>query len=317
MAGGFAVRGRAGRPVSVRKGTYSIVARAADSGELGLAVQSHWFSVGSIVTFARAGVGAVATQSIAEPAYGPRLLDALADGEPPNRALARLLAEDEQARFRQVAAVDASGAVAVHTGEGCMAHAGDVVGDGFSAQANLMASPEVWPAIAEAFERSKGPLSRRLLTALEAGEGAGGDVRGRQSAALLVVPADGEPWDRSVELRVEDHHDPLGELRRLLGLHEAYTLADRGDELVGEGRHAEAAEQYARAAELAPGNAELSFWAGLGIAQGGDFDGGVERVRAALAEHDGWRELLARVDTEVAPAADAVAAALGVDRTSP
>jgi uncharacterized Ntn-hydrolase superfamily protein len=301
--------------VSVRHSTYSIVARDADSGELGVAVQSHWFSVGSIVTFARAGVGAVATQSIAEPAYGPRLLDTLAAGKGPDQALHRLLAADEQARFRQVAVVDASGSLAVHTGEGCMPFAGDVVGDGFSAQANLMASPDVWPAMAEAFEDSDGRLSHRLLRALNAGEAAGGDVRGRQSAALLVVPHEGEPWDVSVELRVEDHRDPLAELERLLWLHEAYEFADRGDELVGEGRHAEAAELYAKAAELAPGNAELSFWAGLGIAQGGDLDAGVERVQAAIAEHAGWRDLLARVDSEIAPAADSVAAALGVERT--
>jgi uncharacterized Ntn-hydrolase superfamily protein len=302
--------------VSVRRGTYSIVARDADSGELGVAVQSHWFSVGSIVTFARAGVGAVATQSIAEPAYGPRLLDALAAAEPPHRALARLLGDDEQARFRQVAVVDVNGAVAVHTGDGCMAYAGDVAGEGFSAQANLMASPEVWPAMAKAFEASDGPLSRRLFEALKAGEEAGGDVRGRQSAALLAVPGEGEPWDVSVELRVEDHPDPLTELERLLVLREAYAFADRGDELVGEGRHAEAAEHYARAAELAPGNAELSFWAGLGIAQGGDLGRGIELVGVALAAHDGWRELLARVDSEIAPAAGAVAGALGVERQS-
>jgi uncharacterized Ntn-hydrolase superfamily protein len=300
--------------VSVRRGTYSVVARDSQSGELGVAVQSHWFSVGSIVTFARAGVGAVATQSVAEPAYGPRLLDALSSSEPVDRALGRLLAADEQAKFRQVAAVDADGSVAVHTGEGCMPYAGDVVGNGFSAQANLMASPEVWPAMAEAFETAEGPLSRRLLAALLAAEGAGGDVRGKQSAALLVVPPEGESWSKVVELRVEDDPDPLAELERLLGLHDAYELADRGDELVGEGHHAEAAEHYARAAELAPGNAELSFWAGLGIAQGGDLDGGVERVRAALAEHDGWRQLLARVDTDIAPAADAVAEALGIER---
>jgi uncharacterized Ntn-hydrolase superfamily protein len=300
--------------VSVRRGTYSIVARDRGSGELGVAVQSHWFSVGSIVTFARAGVGAVATQSIAEPAYGPRLLDALATGEGPDQALGRLLAADEQARFRQLAAIDASGSVAAHTGDGCMPFAGDVAGDGFSAQANLMASPEVWPAMAAAFEGSDGQLGHRLLAALQAGEDAGGDVRGRQSAALLVVPADGEPWDHTVDLRVEDHPDPLAELERLLWLHEAYALADRGDELVGHGRHAEAAELYAKAAELAPGNAELSFWAGLGIAQGGDLDAGVERVQAAIVEHAGWRDLLARVDSEIAPAADAVAQALGVER---
>ena len=303
--------------MSVRTGTYSIVARDAQTGELGVAVQSHWFSVGSIVSFARAGVGAVATQSIAEPAYGPRLLDALGNGESPDAALERLLAADEEARFRQVAVVDSSGAVAVHSGDGCMAHAGDIAGDGFSAQANLMASPEVWPAIAKRFEAAQGPLARRLLAALEAGEGAGGDVRGRQSSALLVVPAAGEPWERSVDLRVEDHTDPLGELGRLLNLHDAYELADEADGLVGEGRHEEAGALYRRAAEAAPGNAELTFWAGLALAQGGDVEAGADRVRGVIAEHGGWRDLLARLDPEIAPGADAVAEALGVQREQP
>jgi uncharacterized Ntn-hydrolase superfamily protein len=300
--------------VSVRSGTYSIVARDPATGELGVAVQSHWFSVGSIVTWARAGVGAVATQSIAEPAYGPRLLDRLAAGEAPAGALAAELAADELDRFRQVAVVDASGTVAVHTGDGCMLHAGHRTGAGFSAQANLMSSERIWPAMAEAFEASSGPLARRLLAALDAGEAAGGDVRGRQSAALLVVGADGEPWRAGVELRVEDAVDPLGELRRLLDLHDAYELADRADTLAGEGRHDEAAELYERAAGAAPANVELSFWAGLGIAAGGDLDRGVERVRAALEAHDGWRALLARLDAEIAPAADAVREALGVAR---
>lgn len=303
--------------MSVRTGTYSIVARHAETGELGVAVQSHWFSVGSIVSFARASVGAVATQSIAEPAYGPRLLDALADGEPPDLALERLLAADEQARFRQVAVVDSAGAVAVHTGDGCMAHAGDARGEGFSAQANLMASPRVWPAMAEALEGAEGPLARRLLAALDAGEGAGGDVRGRQSAALLVVPAEGESWQRSVDLRVEDHADPLGELERLLNLHEAYELADKADGLVGEGRHEEASALYRRAAETAPGNAELRFWAGLALAQGGDVEAGADRVRGVIAEQGGWRDLLARLDREIAPGADAVRDALGITRQPP
>ncbi|MET0824773.1 MAG: DUF1028 domain-containing protein, partial [Solirubrobacterales bacterium] len=205
--------------------TYSLVARDPASGELGVAVQSHWFSVGSIVTWARAGVGAVATQSVAEPAYGERLLARLARGEPVAAALASELAADEVEHFRQVAAVDAAGVVAAHTGEGCIAHAGQAQGDGFGAQANMMASPAVWPAMAAAFERATGQLAERLLEALEAGEEAGGDVRGRQSAALLVVPAQGEPWETVVDLRVEDSPEPLAELRRLLALDRAYALA--------------------------------------------------------------------------------------------
>jgi uncharacterized Ntn-hydrolase superfamily protein len=298
--------------VNVRRGTYSIVARDPETGELGVAVQSHWFSVGSVVSWAEPGIGAVATQSIADPAYGPRLLERLRGGRTPQQALDELLAADEQARFRQVALVDGDGAVAVHTGDGCIPYAGHVEGEDFSAQANMMTGPEVWPAVAEAFTAATGPLPRRLLAALDAGEAAGGDVRGRQSAALVVVPAEGEPWQRAVELRVEDHQNPLGELRRLLDLADAYAVASEGDDLVGEGRHDEVAERYRRAAELAPANDELLFWAGLAMVQGGDLDGGVERVRSAIEMHSGWRDLLERLEPEIAPAAAMVREELGI-----
>src|SRR5690242_17440934 len=227
-----------------------MVARDPATGELGVAVQSHWFSVGSVVSWGRPGVGAVATQSIAEPAYGPHLLDRLAAGESPAAALAAEVGGDEGARLRQVAVVGAGGEVAAFTGEGCIPFAGDVQGDGFSAQANLMASSAVWPAMAEAFEAATGSLSRRLLAALEAGETAGGDVRGRQSAALLVVPAEGEAWRRVVDLRVEDHPQPLAELARDLTLHEAYELASEAERLGAEGRYEEAGEAGRRALEL-------------------------------------------------------------------
>lgn len=297
--------------MTARRGTYSIVARDPETGDLGVAVQSHWFSVGSVVSWAEPGVGAVATQSIAEPAYGPRLLERLRSGQGPLPALDELLADDEQSRFRQVAVIDGQGAVAVHTGEGCIPFAGHEEDENFSTQANMMAGPEVWPAMADAFRTATGSLSRRLLAALDAGESAGGDVRGRQSAALVVVPADGEAWERTVELRVEDDRDPLGELRRLLDLADAYAIASEGDDLVGEGRHTEAAERYRRAAELAPASEELLFWAGLAIAQGGDLDGGVERVRAAIEMHSGWRDLLERLEPDIAPAAVAVRGELG------
>jgi uncharacterized Ntn-hydrolase superfamily protein len=297
----------------MRQGTYSIVARDPATGELGVAVQSHWFSVGSIVSWALPGIGAVATQSIAEPAYGPRLLDRLRRGESPGNAMQALLDADEQERFRQVAVVDAKGGVAVHTGTGCIPYAGDAQGDGFSAQANMMASPEVWPAMAEAFAAAEGPLARRLLAALEAAEAAGGDIRGRQSAALLVVPAAGETWEKVADLRVEDDPEPLAELGRLLDLSDAYAVATEGDDLVGEGRHAEAAERYRHASELVPDSDELLFWAGLGIAQGGDVDEGAGYVRRAIELHPGWRELLARLDPEIAPGAEPVREALGID----
>src|SRR5919199_758633 len=261
---------------AVRHGTYSIVARDPDTGEVGVAVQSHWFSVGSIVSWARPGVGAAAARP----------------------------------RFRQVAVVDAAGRVAVHTGDGCIAFAGDQTGDGYSVQANMMASPAVWPAMAEAFESAKGPLSRRLLAALRAAEAAGGDARGRQSAAMVVAPAEGEPWRLSVDLRVEDHPEPLDELERVLDLQDAYRLANRGDNLAGQGRHEEASALYRRAAELAPGSHELLFWSGLAAAQGGDMDTALRRVREAIALQPGWAELLDRLQPDIAPAAPAVRAAL-------
>ncbi|QEC47117.1 DUF1028 domain-containing protein [Baekduia soli] len=294
----------------VRTGTYSIVARDPDTGELGAAVQSHWFSVGSIVTWARPGVGAVVTQSIAEPAYGPRLLDALAAGAAPQAALDALLADDGAAGYRQIAVVGPAGGPAVHTGPACIAFAGHATGDGFSAQANMMASEEVWPAMARAFAAAAGPLPARLMAALRAAEAAGGDARGRQSAAMVVVPASGEPWQRTVDLRVEDHPEPLDELARLLVLHDAYALATEGDDLTGEGRHAEAAERYRAAAALAPGNHELLFWAGLAEFTQGDREAGLAKVRKAVALQPGWRELLGRLGPDIAPGAGAVHAAL-------
>jgi uncharacterized Ntn-hydrolase superfamily protein len=274
-----------------------------------VAVQSHWFSVGAVVTWGRAGIGAVATQSIADPAYGPRLLDALAAGEEPQAALDRLVAADELGRFRQVACVRADGTIAVHTGDGCIPFAGHETGDGFSAQANMMATERVWGAMAQAYATSEGTLARRLMGALDAAEGAGGDARGRQSAALLVVPAKGEEWDRA-ELRVEDHPEPLDELRRLLGVHEAYELASQADDAMGEGRHDDAARLGAEALALQPDNHELLFWAGLGIAHSGDVDGGLAYVRRAIELQPGWRELIGRLSPDIAPGAAEVAARL-------
>jgi uncharacterized Ntn-hydrolase superfamily protein len=294
-----------------RPGTYSIVARDPDTLELGVAVQSHWFSVGAVVPWLRPGVGAVATQSIPLPGGGPRLLDAL-EGMAAQDALRMAIAGDDQRDMRQIAIVDARGEVAVHTGAGCIAHAGDASGAAFTCQANMMATPEVWGAIAASFEASSGPLAERLVTALEAGEDAGGDVRGRQSAAVVVVPPEGEAHVRAVDLRVEDHADPLAELRRLLELHRAYERAGSADELVAQGRYDEAAAAYREAAELAPGNDELLFWAGLAAVQQGDREPGLDMVRRAIAANDGWREILPRLSDDIAPSAAEVRAALGL-----
>jgi uncharacterized Ntn-hydrolase superfamily protein len=295
-----------------RRGTYSIAARDPETGELGAAVHSHWFAVGPIVPWVRSGVGAVCTQSIAEPAHGPALLDRLQEGTAAPEALRSVLAADAEAAVRQVGVVDARGATAVHTGERCIAFAGHQTGAGFTAQANMMASPSVWGAMARAYEAADGPLARRLLAALHAAEAEGGDVRGRQSAALVVAPAGEAPWRRTVDVRVDDHPEPLAELGRLVDLSDAYDLATQGDVLIGLGRHAEAGERYARAAEIAPGNDELLFWAGLAAAQAGDLPRALRLVRAAIATHAGWRDLLERLEPDIAPGAAAVREALGV-----
>jgi uncharacterized Ntn-hydrolase superfamily protein len=293
-----------------RRGTYSIVGRDPRTGELGVAVQSHWFSVGPIVPWARVGVGAVATQANAEISYGPRGLELMASGLSAVEALRRLLAEDPIAATRQVAMVDADGRVAAHTGDGCMPYAGHITGDGVSCQANIMASETVWPAMLDAYHAADASLRDRLLAALDAAEAHGGDVRGRQSAAIIVVPAEGNPWDTTVSLRVEDHPEPLIELRRLVALDEAYTLAGAADELAGLGRHEEAAEVFQRASALAPDNHELLFWGGLGAAHGGELELGVTLVRRAIELQPGWGELLPRLSPDIAPSAAAVLAGL-------
>ena len=291
--------------------TYSIVARDPDTGELGVAVQSHWFSVGSIVTWARPGIGAVATQANAEVSYGPRALSLLAQGVAAPDALERLVAVDPGGDSRQVAVVDTAGRAGVHTGPSCIAYAGHVTGDGVSCQANIMVSERVWPAMLAAFTAASGSLTERLLSALEAAEREGGDLRGRQSAAILVVPAEGEPWRTRVAVRVEDHPEPLRELRRLVALNDAYALAGSADELLNQGHRGEAARLFLQASEQAPGNHELLFWSGLGMAGAGDLDAGVARVREAIALQPAWRELLGRLPTDLTPAAPAVLARLG------
>ena len=294
----------------MRHGTYSIVAFDPATGEHGAAVQSHWFSVGSLCIWARAGVGAAATQSVVEPAHGPNALDRLAAGDDAATALAGVLAPDPLAAVRQVAVVDAAGRPAVHTGAECIPCAGDATGEHHSCQANMMERDTVPAAMSAAFAAAEGPLADRLMAALDAAEGEGGDVRGRQSAALIVVPAEGEPWRARVDLRVEDHPDPLAELRRLLGLQRAYELAGEGDELLAAGRPEEAGERYRAAQALAPRSHELLFWAGLAMAQAGDLDGGVDAVRRAAEEHPNWLLLLERLSPDFAPAGAQVLRAL-------
>ncbi len=291
--------------------TYSIVARDPATGELGVAVQSHWFSVGALVGWARPGVGAVATQANVRVDYGPRGLELMGEGRGASEALGALTEGDPERESRQVAMVDASGAVAAFTGSACMAFAGHVASDGVSCQANIMASETVWGAMLDAFLWESGPLASRLLAALVTAEEAGGDLRGRQSAALLVVPGSGEPWETVVSLRVEDHGDPLGELGRLLALHEAYVVAEEGDAAVARGDFDAAADGYRRALAIAPESVELRFWAGLGAAHVGDDETALAHIRAAIAVNPGWRELLGRLPPELAPSASRLLGLLG------
>lgn len=278
--------------------TYSIIARDDRSGELGVAVQSHYFGVGSLVSWAEAGVGAIATQSVAEPAYGPRGLELMRAGVSAPEALHRLLAEDRQERVRQVAFIDRHGRVAAHTGARCIREAGHRVADGISAQANIMERATVPDAMVAAFRSADGDLADRLLEALEAAELEGGDLRGRQSAALVVVAprAKGRPTeDRLFDLRVDDHPDPVRELRRLLGLSRAYERVDLGDELSAAGDVEAALAQYAAAHAEQPDSAELAFWHGVALAANGREEAARPILERAYAEAEGWRELLRRL----------------------
>ena len=282
------------RPVS----TYSIVARDPATGELGVAVQSHWFSVGPVVPWAAAGVGAIATQSFVEVSYGPRGLDALRRGLSATDALAELVALDEHADVRQVAIVDAKGAVAAHTGDRCIPGSGHSIGKDYSVQANLMLTDDVPQAMAAAYERARGPLAERLLDALQAAQRAGGDLRGRQSAALLVVraqPTD-RPWtDRLIDLRVEDHHRPLEELARLLRLHRAYELMNRGDEAVAEGDMTQALVSYAAAEEMFPDNDEFVFWHAVTLINNDRVEQSLELFDRAFRMNANWKLLVPRL----------------------
>ena len=291
--------------------TYSIVARDPATGELGVAVQSHWFSVGATVPWAEPAIGAVATQSIADPSYGPNALDLLRDGASARQALNELVARDSGAAMRQVAIVDSHGQVAAHTGRRCVQFAGHEAGRGFVCAANMMRSEGVPEAMARAFTTALGELPDRLLAALDAAEAAGGDVRGRQSAAMIVVRARDEQWYRSLDLRVEDSAFPLVELRRLMRVRQAYDLAERADELTAGGRRREAALLYRRSMEIAPENAELRFWGGLALVQLNERLAGLEAVKSAIEENGGLGELLNRLSPEIAPSAPAVREALG------
>ena len=306
------------RPVS----TFSIVARDAATGQMGVAVQSHWFAVGQIVPWAEAGVGAVATQSFVDPSYGKLGLDLLRTGKSAPDTLRALLAGDAGCQVRQVGIVDANGSVATFTGAKDIVAAGGIAGNAtstdamscgtlsagrdFAVQANLMARDTVWPAMAKAYAESKGDLAERMLAALDAAQAAGGDIRGKQSAALIVVNAKstGRAWqDRVFDLRVDDHPQPLAELRRLVALQRAYNHMNAGDLAVEHKDHEAALREYSAAEEIAaktPGipqsrHAEMIYWHAVALVNMNRIDEALPLFARAFAMEPGWRELTPRL----------------------
>ena len=278
--------------------TFSIVARDPETGDLGVAVQSHYFSVGPIVPWAEPGVGAVATQSLVEVSYGPRGLQMMSSGRRAKQTLEELLSQDANKDVRQVAMIDSRGEVAAWTGKKCIPAAGDRMGAQYSVQANLMSNPNVWPAMAIAYENTEGDLADRLLAALEAGQAAGGDIRGQQSAAIVIVKGkrSNKPWaDRVMDLRVEDNPRPIAELKRLVKTWRAYRNVDQGDAYATEGKIEDAMKSYAEGARLAPGNDEIIFWQAASLWQLGREKEATPLFRKVFARDHRWVELVPRL----------------------
>jgi uncharacterized Ntn-hydrolase superfamily protein len=278
--------------------TYSIVAFDEETGQLGVAVQSHWFSVGSIVPWVESGVGAIATQSFVEVSYGPLGLELMRAGKSAEEALDALIKVDKNQDVRQVAMVDAKGRVSAHTGKNCIPEAGHYLGDTFTCQANLMLKNTVWDAMAKAYQNTKGELADRLLAALEAAEVEGGDIRGKQSAALIVVSGEssGVWWkDRLYDLRIEDHPTPVKEMRRLLKLNKAYNFMNLGDEYLTENKVEDAMLAYTKAMEMYPDNAEMIFWPAVTLAATGNVEKSLPLFKKVFAMDYNWVILLPRL----------------------
>ncbi|MFO7780578.1 MAG: DUF1028 domain-containing protein [Spirochaetia bacterium] len=278
--------------------TYSIIAIDAEAGEMGAAVQSHYFSVGSIVPWARAGVGVVATQALVNAQFGPDGLALLEAGHSPRDALSKLLESDEGSAYRQVALLAPGQAPVTHTGETCIAEAGHVTSTDYSCQANMMLNDTVWEAMSQAFDAEEGSLSHRMLTALKAAEYEGGDIRGRQSAAMVIVRTEATGRaadDRVLDLRVEDHHNPLTELERLLAIHRAYRHADAGDAAMEAGDVRRALEEFRAAEDLQPDNLELHYWHGVNLLNAGHVDEGMAILAEVVSRNRNWLELTLRL----------------------
>ena len=262
-------------PKSNPVSTYSIVAYDERTGQFGVAVQSHWFSVGALVPWAKAGVGAVATQSFVKVEYGPDGIALMESGKSAKEALNQLISKDSGQAVRQVAMIDNKGSVAAHTGENCIYAAGHKIGKNYSVQANLMEKETVWDAMAKAFENAQGDLATRMMASLEAAENEGGDIRGKQSAAMLIVTGQptGLPWEDIVmDIRVDDSRHPLKELKRLIRIHTAYQHANKGDHYLEINEVKKALKEYDLASELYPENPELPYWSAVTLVGLGKLD---------------------------------------------
>ena len=278
--------------------TFSIVAYDSATGDMGVAVQSHWFSVGTIVTWGEAGVGVIATQSFVNPAFGPDGLKLLKDGLSPKEVVDKLISEDDGRDFRQLAVLDSKGRVAAYTGKKCIESAGDIQGKNFSAQANMMLNENIWPAMAKSFDTSKGTLAERLVVALEAAQKAGGDIRGKQSAALLVVSGKptGKVWkDRKVDLRVEDSDEPIKEIKRLLTVHQAYEHMNNGDLAVEKNDMKLAMDEYSAAEKMFPDNLEMKYWKAVTLANNGELDKSLPIFIEVFNKDKNWKTLTKRI----------------------
>ncbi len=279
-------------------GTYSIVAFDKKNNQIGVAVQSHWFSVGSLVIWAEPGVGAVATQSFVEPSYGPLGLALMRSGKTAQQTLTGLIASDSSPNVRQVAMIDINGNIAVHTGKLCIDAAGHTTGKHFSCQANMMGKNTVWKAMANAYQNTEGQLVDRLMAALEAAENEGGDIRGKQSAAILVVKAtpSGAPWnDRLFDLRVEDHPTPIKELKRLITVAKAYNHMNAGDAQLTNQNTEAALKEYQTAMNIYPGNPEMLFWPAVTMAASGKVEQSLPLFKKVFHQDMRWAELLKRL----------------------
>ena len=279
--------------------TYSIVCRDEKTGEIGAAVQSHWFSVGTSVSWAEAGVGAVATQSFTNKSFGIRGLNMLRNGLTAQQALDSLLSDDAGREVRQVAIIDTKGNVGVHTGKNCIDYANHITGDNYSVQSNMMLTENVSTAMSKAFEQAKGkPLSERMLLSLEAAQKAGGDIRGQQSAAMLVVPghSTGKPWEeRTVDLRVDDAPAPLKELRRLYNVHMAYQHMNNGDLAVEKNDMKVAMNEYNAAMKMFPQNLEMQYWTAITLANNKQVVKAIPLLKAIFARDKNWKEITRRL----------------------